>query len=117
MMPDTYISFSFVKHHRPDALFAAMPENLKEDITDEYIGKALPNVVNSQFQVSFSYLLTTPPDQADLMSELAATKDIFPKAHNVLMKDMARVCFILLIYIYIYEFFVSSHFSYHLFYA
>jgi len=83
-----YISFI---PNRPDALYRPMPAKQMVDITDEYISSALPDILVSQFQVSFTYLLTTPPSKTDLLSELAATRDVFPEAHELLMKRLKEI--------------------------
>jgi arachidonate 5-lipoxygenase len=77
--------------NRPDSLFRPMPAKQLEDVTDDYISSALPNVLVSHFQVSFTYLLTTPPEQPDLLSELSATRDVFPKAHKRLMERLKKI--------------------------
>jgi len=77
--------------NRPDALFRPMPAKQIEDLTDNFIASALPTVYVTHFQVSITHLLTTPPEKDDLLSELAATRNVFPNAHKRFMKDLRKV--------------------------
>jgi len=76
-----YSQYDYISYvpQRPDSLFAPMPEG-DADITWEDIQKALPNMIITQFQVLFAYLLTLP--QFTTLLTLPDTQTVFPEQHK-----------------------------------
>jgi len=73
---------------RPGAIFQPMPEG-DEDITLEYIDKALPNMSISLFQAFFAYILTLP--QFDPLLSLPETETVFPEQHAAMKKRLIDI--------------------------
>jgi arachidonate 5-lipoxygenase len=74
--------------NRPDSLFATMPEGGKE-VSREFLLKALPGPRVSHFQISFAYLLTTPPENP--ITRLSVFAEDHPEIHERFMGNLARI--------------------------
>lgn len=68
-----------------------MPFFTDSDITQQYIQASLPGPLYSQFQIVFAYLLSTPPSESELLSELTASKDVFPAQHADFVAELDLV--------------------------
>jgi arachidonate 5-lipoxygenase len=86
-----YPQWSYLSHvqNRPNALYAPMPEEDGNDITEEYLKKALPSRLPTQFQLAFSWLLSMP--SSDTLATLSATKSIYPGSEERLKRSLDEV--------------------------
>jgi len=85
-----YSQYDYITYvpSRPDSIFQPMPEG-DEDITWEYIEKALPNMIVAQFQALFAFLLTLP--QFDPLLLLPDTENVFPEQHAAMKKRLTEI--------------------------
>lgn len=82
--------YEFLKYvpNRPDSLTAPMPPGTDE-IGMDVIVAALPSVTRSQFQVLFSWLLTTPSEA--MLTDVDAMKDVVPEAYTFLSDELKAI--------------------------
>ncbi|MEP0883267.1 SRPBCC family protein [Trichocoleus sp. ST-U3] len=71
--------------NRPNVLDKPVPET-EGDITMEYVMEALQSITISHFEVSFSYLLTTP--SLHLLFQLPLANDRFSSIHAIFMAKL-----------------------------